>query len=54
MKLSNIVVIVDDDVVDQEGDTSPKDQDQDRGSRKSVKFAMDRSVRFGNDEETIE
>ena len=49
-----LVVVIVDEVVDEEEDSSPKDQDPDRGSRKSVKFAMDRSVRFGNDEETIE
>ena len=52
MKLSNIVVL--DDTHEDNGDKSPETPDQDRSARKSVKFAMDRSVRFGNDEETIE
>jgi hypothetical protein len=53
MKMSNVKIL--NDQADQEDeDSSPRTQDMDKGSRKSVKFAMDRSVRFGNDEEEIE
>ena len=49
MKLSNVILVRDD-------DSSPQNQDQDtdRSARKSVKFAMDRSVRFGGEQEEIE
>ena len=53
MKLSSVFILVDDEG-DRDDESSPQNTDQDKSGRKSVKFAMDRSVRFGNDEEEIE